>query len=349
MVQVNEEKLTALVKKIFLANGLSDEDASVISDALVAANITGRASHGVLRTKAYVERIRKGGANCKPNMRLLSETGTTALIDADNALGMIAASKAAKLTRKKAEENGVACVVVKNSNHYGAAVAWTDEIAQDDMIAFSCCNTAPLMAPPGGKAVALGTNPLSITVPTATHGNVCLDIATSMVAQGKLFDYRLKHLPIPDGWAVDKDGKPTNDAEAATYLSPFGAHEGYGIACMVEIMSALLAGGQFGKEVNDMYNDIEKPNLISACFIAVKIDSFRDSAEFRKDMDRFVEYLKATPAAEGQTVYFPGEIEQINRKKVMKEGLNLPEDLIEELTELAKSCGIENAQEYLTR
>lgn len=347
MVKVDGNKLTELVKKIFVGNGLPETDASIIANALVDANLTGRASHGVLRTIAYVDRIKKGGAKKTPNIHPITETETTALLDGDNALGMLVAHYAAKLTREKAEKAGVACVVAKHSNHYGAAAAWTDMIAQDDMIAFSCSNVSPLMAPPGGKDVALGTNPLCVSVPTASYGNVCLDIATSMVAQGKLFDYKLKHMRLGDGWAVDENGLPTNDPEAAKFLAPFGAHKGYGIAVLVEIMSALLAGGEFGKYVNNMYDDIEKPNLVSHCFIGVKIDSFRDAAEFRADMDRFIEYLHSTPAAEGQRVYFPGEIEQINKQKAAEEGLQLPEDLVAQLTELGTDAGVVDAAEYL--
>ena len=347
MIKVNSEKLTDLITKIFMGNGLSQENAAIIAKGLVSANLDGRASHGVLRTATYVERIQKGGANMTPNIHLISESDTTALIDGDNALGMLVAHKAALLTREKAEKSGIACVVAKNSNHYGAAAAWTDMIAGDDMIAFSCCNTAPLMAPPGGKDVALGTNPLCVSVPTASYGYVCLDIATSMVAQGKLFDYRLKHLRLPDGWAVDSEGQPTNDPEAAMFLVPFAAHKGYGIAVMVEIMSALLAGGQFGKQVNDMYNDIEKPNLISQCFMGIQISRFRDPAAFRADMDRFVEYLHSIPAAEGQRVYFPGELEQISKKKAQEDGLQLPEDLVEQLTSLGVAAGIADAASYL--
>lgn len=347
MVKVNGKKLTALIAKIFLGNGLSQEDADIIAGALVEANLTGRASHGVLRTKAYVERIQKGGANIAPHIRVLSETDTTALIDGDNALGMLVAYKASQLTREKAEKAGMACVVTKNSNHYGAAAAWTDMMARDDMIAFCCSNTAPLMAPPGGRDVALGTNPLCVTVPTASYGTVCLDIATSMVAQGKLFDYRLKHQRLPDGWAVDEKGLPTNDPDAAAFLVPFAAHKGYGIAVMIEIMSALLAGGAFGREINDMYQDVEKPNLVSHCFMAVKIGAFRDLAQFRADMDRFVDYLHSIPPVEGQRVYFPGEIEQISRQKALLEGLQLPEDLIAELTALGTASGVQDAADYL--
>lgn len=347
MVKLDSNKLISLVTKIFVANGLLEDDAAIIANTLVTANLTGRGSHGVLLTKVYLDRIKKGGANKTPNFNILSESDTTALVDGDDGLGMIVAHKAAKLAREKAEKAGVACVVVKRSNHYGAAAVWTDMMAQDDMIGFSCCNTAPLTVPPGAKTTVLGTNPLCISVPTASYGNVCLDIATSMVAQGRLFDYRHKGLTLPDGWAVDSEGLPTNDPQKATYLVPFAAHKGYGIAVMIEIMSALLAGGEFGKYVNDQYHDSDKPNLISEFFMALKISQFRDCEQFKKDMDSFIEYLHSVPTLEGQKVYFPGEIEQINRKKAEEEGLQLPESLIEELKGFAKEAGIENAEEYL--
>lgn len=346
MVSVDAQKLRELVQKIFVGNGLTEADAEIMANVLVETNLSGRASHGVLRVVAYLDRLNKGGAKRQPNIHAIHETPISAVIDGDNGLGMLVAYKAAEITRKKAEESGFACVVVKNSNHFGANANWNEMIGRDDMITFSCCNTSPLMAPPGGKEAALGTNPLCIYVPSASHGPLCMDIATSMVAQGKLFDYRLKHLPIPDGWAVDKDGKNTNDANAAEFLVPFGAHKGYGFAVMVDVMSALLAGGQFGKDVNNMYDDIEKPNYVSHCFMAMKIDHFRDPEEFRKDVDRYIDYLHSTPAAEGQRVYVPGEIEQINKEKCLAEGLQLPEDLVKQLIGFGKDVGIADAEEY---
>lgn len=346
MVSVNAEKLKELVSKIFVGNGLPESDANILAEVLVAANLSGRASHGVLRVVAYLDRLAAGGAKKVPNIHAISETNNSALLDGDNGLGMLVAYKAAQITREKAEKSGFACVVAKNSNHFGAGAYWNEMIGRDDMITFSCCNTSPLMAPPGGKLAALGTNPICVYVPSETHGPICLDIATSMVAQGKLFDYRLKHLPLPDGWAVDKDGKPTNDAEAAMFLTPFGGHKGYGFAVMVDIMSAILAGAQFGYDVNNMYDDIDKPNYVSQCFIALKIDRLRDTAEFRKDVDRYIDYLHSVPAAEGQRVYFPGEIEQINKAACLKEGLQLPEDLVEQLIGFGKKAGVENAEKY---
>lgn len=346
MVSVDSQKLREVVRLIFEGNGLTTEDASILAEVLVETNLSGRASHGVLRVVAYLDRLKAGGAKRQPNVHAIHETDVSALVDGDNGLGMIVAYKAAQMTREKAEKSGMACVAVKNSNHFGAGAYWAEMIGKDDMIVFNCCNTSPLMAPPGGKKAALGTNPLCIYVPSESHGPVCLDIATSMVAQGKLLDYRLKHLPIPDGWAVDKDGKPTNDADAAEFLVPFGAHKGYGFAVAVDIMSAILAGGQFGTDVNNMYDDIDKPNYVSQCFMAMKIDHFRDPVEFRKDMDRYIDYLHAVPAAEGQRIYFPGEIEQINKEQCLKEGLSLPEDLVEQLTGFAKDVGIKNAEDY---
>ena len=178
---------------------MPQEHSAIIADALLDANLSGRASHGILRTKAYVDRLEADGGKPNPDMRILEESETTALLDGDNGLGMVAAYKASKLVREEAEKSGIACVTVKNTNHYGAAAYWAEMIAQDDMIAFSCANVAPLVAPPGGRDVALGTNPVCVYVPSATHGPMCLDIATSTVAQGKLFDYQLKHQELGVG------------------------------------------------------------------------------------------------------------------------------------------------------
>ena len=346
MVNVDPGKLSELVIKIFEGNGVPTHDSEILARVLLDANLSGRASHGVLRVVAYVNRLKLGGAKISPDIKIVKETSNTAVIDGDAGLGMVVADKAARLCREKAEKEGMACVVVRNSNHFGASAYWNEMIGQDDMIVFSCCNVAPLMAPPGGKAAALGTNPICVYVPSETHGPLCLDIATSMIAQGKLFDYRLKHQQLQPGWAVDKEGLPTLDPDKAEYLTPFGGHKGYGFAVLVDIMSALLSGGPFGMDVPDMYHDIEKPNQISDCFIALKIDRLRDTKEFRQAVDAYIDYLHSVPAVEGQKVYFPGEIEQINKAKCRAEGLMLPEDLVEQLKGLAKDAGIEAPEKY---
>lgn len=346
MIKVDPEKLGALVTKIFEGNGVPEEDSRTLSKVLLEANLSGRASHGVLLVRAYVNRLKDGGAKRAPEIRIIKETANTAVIDGDAGLGMVVADKAARICREKAEKEGMACVVVRNNNHFGASAYWNSLIGRDDMIVFSCCNVTPLMVPPGGKAPALGTNPICVYVPSETHGALCLDIATSMIAQGKMLDYRLKHQELEPGWAVDKDGMPTTDPDKAEYLTPFGGHKGYGLAVLVDIMSALLAGGVFGTDVPDQYHNSDVCNQISDCFIALKIDRLRDTGEFRQAVDSYIDYLHSVPAVEGQKIYFPGEIEQINKARCMDEGLLLPEDLVEQLKGFARDVGIEAPEKY---
>ena len=347
-IRVNPQKMRELAKAVFMAKDLPEQDAEEIADCLVEANLTGKASHGLLRIKCYVSRLDRGGVDPHGKARTVFETPTTAVLDAGNAMGMVTGRDAAQLTREKARKSGMAFVTVRNGEHYGAASYWAERIAQDDMIAFSSTNCEPLMAPPGGKKVALGTNPVCVCVPTASYGNVCLDIATSMVAQGKLFDYKLRHRELGQGWAVDENGIPTTDPEKAVYLTPFAAHKGYGLAVIVEILCSVLSGGGIGSEIHSLLNEPDKPNNVSFCFMGMRIDAFRDPEEFRKDMDRFVEYLHATPAAEGARVLFPGEIEMETKKRNEASGFEIPESLADDLKEIAEKLGIRDAGQYFT-
>lgn len=339
MLNVTHEQLNNFISNIFLSSGMNIEEAKVVADNLVFANLTGHDSHGVLRTKIYIDRIKAGGVNLNPDIKIISETNTTILIDADNALGATTAYRASQIAREKAKKDGLACVVVKNSNHFGATAFWSSLIAQDDMISFACTNTEALMAPPGGKEVLLGTNPLSVCVPSGSYGAINYDIATSAVAQGKILDARVKGLSIPEGWGVDEEGQPTTDPNKAIYLVPFGAHKGFGLAILVEVLSAVLAGGEFGRQVNGMYKDTSKPNNVSHCFMAFNIEALRKVDDFKKDMDSFIDHIHETKMAEGQTIYYPGEIEKINRQERKKNGIKLPDNLVLELEELAKSLG----------
>ena len=345
MKKVNPKKIESLVKQIFMAEGISEEDSAILAEVLVDANLTGRASHGVLRVTSYVRRLRAGGANKTPEMKFIKETPLTAIIDADNSLGMLSAYKTAKYVREKAEKNGMAMVLLTNNCHFGTGFYWNRMIGQDDMITMNVCNTTPLMAPPGGKKAVVGTNPVGIYIPSESYGPMMLDVATSQVAQGRIFDYRLKHQPLPDGWAVDKNGLPTNDPDIAEFLTPFGGHKGYGFAVMVEVLSGLLAGAETGYGVGDI-NDYANASKITQTFFAMRIDMFRDPKEFRADVDKYIEYLKSTPTVEGQTVYYPGEIETINAKKAEEQGMQLPEDLIEELSGFAREGNIPDIESY---
>lgn len=346
MIKANAYKVRDLVEEIFVRENMSREDANIAATALLDANLAGRDSHGFLRVKCYCDRLEQGGTDPRGEITIVTETPTTAVIEGNNTLGLVAAMKAAQLTRKKALESGMACVLVRNGGHYGAGGYWSDIIGQDDLITMNCSNTEALVVPFGGKNIALGTNPVSVYVPADKYGSICLDIATSTVAQGKLFQYKLKHETLGAGWAVDAEGEATTDPEKAMYLTSFGEHKGYAIAVMIEAMSAVLAGTAIGSRINSLANDPGKTNNVSYCFMAMRVDAFRPVDEFRKDADKLVEYLHSIPSAAGKRVLAPGEVEQENRCDRLANGLPLPEDLLAQLTALAYKLDISNPEDY---
>jgi len=201
---VKPERLHEVIKTIFLRNGLSDADAGTVADNLVDANIRGVHSHGVLRTVNYVDRIKAGGTNPHPDIRIVSETPSSAVIDGDNGMGSVVSMYAVELCRKKAAESGVAVVTVKNSNHYGTAAFYCERLAGDDMIAFSASNVEPNMTLPGALKVTIGNNPFCMVAPAGKHINFCSDMASSQIAWGKVLNYRLNKEKLPGVYAIDE-------------------------------------------------------------------------------------------------------------------------------------------------
>ena len=332
---VKPERLHEVIKTIFLRNGLSDADAGTVADNLVDANIRGVHSHGVLRTVNYVDRIKAGGTNPHPDIRIVSETPSSAVIDGDNGMGSVVSMYAVELCRKKAAESGVAVVTVKNSNHYGTAAFYCERLAGDDMIAFSASNVEPNMTLPGALKVTIGNNPFCMVAPAGKHINFCSDMASSQIAWGKVLNYRLNKEKLPGVYAIDENGNPTDDAEAARYLMPMGAHKGYGVAAQLEILCSLLSGGAFGTQIGSMYNDVSAPNKLSHVFIAINISAFRDLDEFKASMDEFMDYLQSIPTADGGHVIVPGEIEENCKRHSYEVGIEITEELARELIGMA--------------
>ncbi len=343
------DKLQRLVTTIFEKNGLTNEDAATLAGSLLDANIRGMHSHGVLRVENYIKRIQQGGTDPHADIRIVHETPFSATIDGGNGLGAIVSSRAVDICRRKAEENGIACVAVRNSNHYGTAAYYCERLAKNDMIAFSCSNVEPLMAPPGATRVAIGNNPFCMVAPAGRHPFISSDMATSQVAWGKVLDYRLKDQKLPGPWGVDENGSATDDPHAARFLAPMGAHKGYGIAVLLEILSSLLSGGQFGTDINSMYGTLDKPNNLSHFFMAMKISAFRDLQEYRDDMDRFIEYLQSIPTADGGHIIVPGELEERNKQKALRDGIEITDGLCRELLEMAFGPLTGAPEDYLAK
>jgi len=328
-------KLQEIVTTIFKNNGLTDHDSAIMADNLLDANLRGMHSHGVLRVENYIKRIKAGGTDPNAEIKVLRETPISAVLDGGNGLGAIVSTKAMEMCRQKAEEIGIACVAVRNSNHYGTSAYYCERMAKDDMIAFSCSNVEPLMGPPGATKVAIGNNPFSMVTPAGKYHYVASDMATSQVAWGKVLNYRLLDQTLPGPFGVDANGNATDNPHAAKFLAPMGAHKGYGVAVMLEILCSLLAGGEFGTDINSMYGNIDKGNKLSHFFMAIKISAFRDLDEFKADMEKFVEYLQSIPTGDGGRIVVPGELEEANKAKQLANGIEITEALAKELLEMA--------------
>lgn len=328
-------KLSEIVRTIFKKEGLSEEDAAIMADNLLDANCRGMDSHGVLRVENYVKRIHTGGSVPNAEVKLIRETPVSAVLDGGDGLGAVVSTKAADLCRAKAEKNGIAAVAIRNSNHYGTSAYYCEKMAGKDMIAFSCSNVEPLMAPPGATRVAIGNNPFCMAAPCGKYGEIISDMATSQVAWGKVLNYRLLDKKLPGPWGIDENGNATDDPHAAKFLAPMGLHKGYGIAVLLEILSSLLSGGVFGDDINSMYGDVDKPNKLSHFFLCMKVELFRDLDEFNADMERFYEFLHSITTADGGRIIVPGELEAKNKKHNNSEGITVTEALAKELLEMA--------------
>ena len=343
---ISGEKLYGLTKEIFRGEGLCEEHADSVAKSLVEANLRGTDSHGVVRVENYIKRLRNGGAKPNTKCTTISETPTTIAMDGNNGLGAVVSQQVCEIVRKKAQENNIAFGVARESNHFGAASYWASKLASDDMIGFAGSNVQLLMVAIGSKKPAIGNNPIAISVPAEKHANVCLDMACSTVATGRILEYRHKGEPLPDGWAVDEEGEFTNDPWKGLLCTPFGGHKGFGIAVIIEILCSLLASGAYGKDVGNMYDILDKPNRLSHFYGAIKISAFRSLAEFRRDVDGFIDQLKGVQKKTGvNEIYYPGEIEATRRNINETKGIILLESLVNELADYAKENDV--AEEYV--
>ena len=348
---VQKNDLADYCGKIFEGMGLSKENAGSVVNSLIDADLRNVSSHGVVRVSNYVNRLKNKGTVPNPCITHLVETPTTVTIDGGNGLGAIASEYAVTLARAKAKEVGIAVATVSNSNHYGTAAYWAIKLSGTDMVGLSCSNVEPLICVTGGASKGIGNNPVAYASPTRSFGHVCYDVACSMMAGGKLFEYQMANKQLPEGCFLDSTGKPTTDPFAAHLMRPFGGHKGYGIAVMVEMLTSILSGGKFGTSMGSQYGILDKPNHISHFFLAMRIDAFRSLEEYLDDADGFVNYLHNLPKSEGtESIYYPGELENRSKTAKLKDGILLRAQLVDELVELGRENGVpQHCEEFFRR
>jgi LDH2 family malate/lactate/ureidoglycolate dehydrogenase len=338
------DSLRAFCEEIFLSCGMAQEDAAILADSLVQANLRGVDSHGVTRVGIYVKRLKMGLVNPRPNIEVVRESDATLLVDGDNGMGQVVGVRALDLGLDKAKESGGVSVGVRRSNHYGAGAYYVQRAVARDTIAFAYSNAPPTMAPWGGVDPYVGTNPYAYGVPAGEHWPIILDMATSIVARGKIILAAERDEPIAEGWAVDKQGNPTTDAREALEGSvlPFGGPKGYAISLMIDIMAGALTGAGFGPRVNSLYDNFDEPQNVGAFFQVTDIGHFVEPATFKARVDRMIEEIKSSRKAAGtEEIFLPGEIEYRKEQQRRTSGIPVGAETVAELREVGRSCGVD--------
>ena len=344
------QQLYAFVLNVFLQMGCSNEDASLATSVLLAADLRGIDSHGIARLVGYVRLWEAGRINPTPNIQIIHETPSTAVVDGDKGLGLVVAPKAMQIAMDKAKLVGTGWVSVKNSNHFGIAGYHAMMALSQDMIGMAMTNASALVAPTYAAEKMLGTNPIAVAVPAGNEAPFVADFATTTAANGKLEIAQRKNEPIPKGWAQDANGNASNDAHILKQggaLLPLGSekelgsHKGYALGSIVDIFSAVLSGASFGPWAPPFPAYVPMPENMPGEGLghflgAMRIDAFRPSSDFKSNMDIWLNrFRNAKPAQGHDKVYVAGDIERTMEGERMKNGIPLVVDVVRDLTDLA--------------
>ncbi|NLG50517.1 MAG: Ldh family oxidoreductase [Chloroflexi bacterium] len=339
-VRMDWQSLQAFTAEIFTRAGLKPEDAQTEAEVLVWANLRGIDSHGVLRVPQYLRNIDRGGMNPRAEIRVEKETAATALVEGDHAFGPVVTKFAMNIAISKAAEVGIGWVVIRNTTHQGAMGYYTMMAADRDMAGLAFVCNPPNMAPYGAKAAGLHNSPISIAVPGNKHRPLVLDMATSVAAMGKISLAIDKGTPIPQGWALDKDGQPTTDPRLAAILLPFGGYKASHLALMFECLSSLMVCNPL-LEPTLLHQEPVRPGTQNSVVAAINIGLFTDIETYKQHIDALVEGLKGLPKADGfDEILVPGEFEDRVCEERLALGIPLPPGTVDNLREAAARFGI---------
>ncbi|OFX58140.1 MAG: malate dehydrogenase [Bacteroidetes bacterium GWB2_41_8] len=349
MINLDSKYLQDFTYRIFKSMGCPENQAKIAADCLNQADLRGVDSHGVARLSGYIRLWELKRLNATPDMKVIHETPSTAVLDGDLGLGLVTAPHAMQIAIEKAKIAGTGWVAVQNSNHYGIAGYHSMLALEHDMIGISMTNASPLVAPTFSKSRFLGTNPIAVAIPALNEPPFVIDMATTTVANGKLEVLQRKGEDAPLGWTQDKEGNPTTDAFSLRNggsMLPLGGdrehggHKGYCLGAMVDIFSAVLSGANYGPWVPPFVAFLEPPanpvgSGIGHFLGAIRVDAFRPANEFKKHMDNWIQtFRNAEPIAGQEQVLIPGDPERKLTVERMKNGIPLHEQVVEDLKNL---------------
>ena len=341
-LQINPIRLTELVTLIYQTFGMPEATAARLADTLVRADMWGHSSHGVMRTFWYADRMTSGAINLAARTQTLLDTGPLLHVDGQNGIGQAITQQATELVRDRVKQFGIAAIAIRNSGHFGTAMYFTRQLAEEGCIGFLSTNASPAMPPTGGTEKLIGNNPQSWAAPSGMAAPFVLDIAHTAVARGKIFLAREKGVPIPLGWAMDAHGRPTEDPVRALEgsLLPAGGHKGFALSAMMDVLSGILPAGGFGPGVTGPYAT-ERPSHAGHFIMAIDIARLRPLTEFESDMTAMIHQWHTSAKAAGiDRIYYPGEIEHDAEQLALRLGVELPEKVVTDLLTRADQIGI---------
>jgi len=337
--------LTRFIARVLASVGLPIADAQCVAALMAEADARGADGHGIFRLPQYVKRIQSGGINVQPRIRAIQEHPATALIDGDNAMGHLVMSRAAELAIEKAKTAGVAWVGARNSNHAGPASLYARMPLAHDMVGlYIAVGSANHLPPWGGIAMLLSTNPIAIAVPGAQDREIVLDMATTNAAYGKVKIKAQRNETMPEGWMIDRQGKPLTDPKRADegFLLPIGGPKGYGLALMFGLLAGTLNGAAFGKDVVDFNRDFSTMTNTGHLIVTVNIAAFVEVPAFKAKVEEIWDLMKSSPLLPGfDEIRLPGERSAKIYQNRMANGVPVSPELQSALDQLADRLGIE--------
>ena len=325
--------------------GVSSDDAKIITEVLLETEMRGVFTHGFMRLERYINCIRSGGIKTDGNYEVVYDSPSWASINGKDNLGIVISYKAMKLAMEKAKKTGVGIVNVRGSHHFGAAGYYTSMCADNDMVGMAMSNGDILIAATGSAEKTIGNNPFSYAFPANKYGKIVYDIAMSYTSDRKVVQMDKEGKKLPEGWIIDKDGKPTTDPgeyEKGGTLLPFGGYKGYGLAMMVETLAATLSGAAMTKNVHAWNTDENCGGNVGHFFMALDISKLGNPDEYKNRVDAMIDEIKNSKKADGcEKIYYPGEIEMEKLAKCKEVGyVEILDETMESVERIENELGL---------
>ncbi|MEP7456616.1 Ldh family oxidoreductase [Phyllobacterium sp. SB3] len=343
MKYFDTEVLRPFAEALFCKEGLSGADAAIVVEGMIKANLRGIDSHGLSRVPMYLNRLKKGVVNPRPNIRITRVMPAVSLIDGDDGMGFLIGRKAIDEACLLAETVGIGLVGARRSTHYGMAAQYVLQAIEAGYIAIALTNSSPAIPAWGSRTTFLGAAPLAAGVPGGNHSPYVLDMAMTVIARGKIRLAAQRGDPIPEGLALDSEGRPTTDAKKAFegVCLPFGGVKGSALSMLMDLLAGVLTGANYGGEVKSLYFDHSAPQDVGHLFIAIKPDLFVPPEAFGERMDTFIERAKGLPKAMGfDEILIPGEPEERTETDRRRTGLPMTDDVVTDLRNEAVAAGL---------